>query len=586
MKIIPSFGEFATKGKAAFKRFPVVISWAILGTLFALYTIETEATESAFNTNVLLTFILGISWLIGTRFFVEQFHPKKKWILIIPIIALLLFYVYLPNNETHNNTFWIRFLLYLFAGHLFVFVAPFIVKWDKITYFNYIETIFIAIARSVFFSLILYLGIILALAAFDNLFNVSVDGKRYFQIFVLCLGIVNTWIYLADFPKDIYKNTQLNYNKAVEVFVKYILIPLVILYLIILYAYGFKILIRWNLPKGWVSYLVIALAFLGFFIQLLINPVQKTIDSRAIKRFYPWFYRLLLPLNLLLFVAIFRRIFEYGFTEKRYFVLTLAVWILAMTLYMLLSKKKQIRVFPLSLTLITLFISVGFWGAFSVSTKSQIHRFEKVYNTMKSKDFKVFSKEKQQFNSIIKYLGKKDELDKLTPILGFNPTKGIEEKNYWKVQNLLAKKLGIKVVVDSLNPLDIIEAKSNYFYLKGNGNELIKVKGYDYLKTLHISNKNTSYNTVKGYRIFAKKNTLFIKKDSISYQIPLHDFINNLIQNSEYQYTDIDHMTLEKEFKTLKMKLIFNNISFKPADKNQQTPIFNYGYAQVLLKEK
>ena len=68
-----------------------------------------------------------------------------------------------------------------------------------------------------------------------------------------------------------------------------------------------------------------------------------------LKNFYPWFYYLLLPLVTLLFVAIFRRINEYGITEKRYFIVVIAVWILAMIIYMLFSKTKKNRVFPLSL---------------------------------------------------------------------------------------------------------------------------------------------------------------------------------------------------------------------------------------------
>ena len=108
-----------------------------------------------------------------------------------------------------------------------------------------------------------------------------------------------------------------------------------------LYAYSLKIVINWNLPKGWVSYLVIALSFLGFIVLILINPIQKSIDSRTINKFHPWFYYLLLPLIALLFVAIFRRINEYGITENRYFVFMLACWILAMTLYILFSKRKK-----------------------------------------------------------------------------------------------------------------------------------------------------------------------------------------------------------------------------------------------------
>ena len=134
-----------------------------------------------------------------------------------------------------------------------MFFAPFITKWDKTAYWNYLISVGASIVRSALFSGVLYLGLILALAAIDALFDVSIDGKRYGQLFIFCLGIVNTWIYLSDFPKNILENTKVHINKALEVFVKYILIPLVLLYIIILYVYSFKIIFQWELPKGWVS---------------------------------------------------------------------------------------------------------------------------------------------------------------------------------------------------------------------------------------------------------------------------------------------------------------------------------------------
>ncbi|MDO6674023.1 DUF4153 domain-containing protein [Tenacibaculum sp. 1_MG-2023] len=581
MKIISSLGEITSNAKNAFKRFPIALCWAIIGTLFTLFTIETDTFDNAFYGKVIITFTLGVSWLIATRFLEEQFKRDKTWIFLLTLGFLLLFYFSIEVNGSkiqQNST--IRFILYFVSGHLLVMVAPFIFKWNKSAYFNYVKSVFIAIIRSLFFSLVLYLGIVLALLAIKHLFNIDFKGERFFQVFVLCIGVVNTWIYLSDFPKDVHNQLAINYTKALEVLVKYILIPLVILYLIILYAYSLKIVINWNLPKGWVSYLVIALSFLGFIVQILINPIQKTINSRTIRKFYPWFYYLLLPLIILLFIAVFRRINEYGITENRYFVLVVVCWILAMTLYILFSKRKKIKVFPFSLALITFLISFGFWGTFSISTKSQLLQFEKVYTDIKKDNFSTTFEKKNQLRSIIRYLNNKQELHKVENVLGYNPKTAFKTNSHWQLQNRLMDSLNIKVIDDAN------DTYRNSYYSIDDSKMIINTKNYDVLKILYF-NSYENRNSINSYRFSLSEKTNIIKVskgDTRIGDIDCSEMIQRL-KNQEKNYGIVpDLMTIEHRFKTLNIKFVFQNINLSKIDDATEKHLSNAS-AYVLIKE-
>ena len=448
----------------------------MLGTFFCIWAIEvTNGDPFEEYTPELLTLILGVSWFIGLQFLIEQQTDPKKWnwLKLGLCVLLFFFYYYVSQGDwwNENPVFYIRFALYMVAGHLFILFSPFLKQWNANAYWNFLKDLSISLLRSGFFALILYLGLVLALVAIDALFNADIDSKRYGQLFVFCLGIVNTWIYLTDFPKNIRSHTTIEFQKALEVLVKFILIPLVLLYLAILYAYSLKIVIDWDLPKGWVSNLVIALAFLGLAIQIIINPIRNSITSWTINRFQPWFYLLLLPMIVLLFVSIFRRTLDYGITENRYFVFLIAFWILAITLYMLLAKKKRLIVLPVSLFVLAMGSSFGFWGAVSVSERSQVAQFEKTLNKVMHNDKKATNAQLVQLKSIITYLSDRNMVNALDGITKLNVNAIVIQKDQrdslakpyiWTDAQLLIDTLGIELDQKSKDALALHEYYSLY----------------------------------------------------------------------------------------------------------------------------
>ena len=150
-----------------------------------------------------------------------------------------------------------------------------------------------------------------------------------------------------------------------------ILIPIVALYFIILYAYGGKILATWSLPRGWVSSLVLGFSVAGIFTWLLNFYLPEQDGSNWVRAYRRWFWWVLLPLTALLFVAIARRIGEYGVTEERFLVAHLGVWLAVTGLYFLFSKNDNLRFIPVSLAVFALLYAYGPFNAFAVSERSQ-----------------------------------------------------------------------------------------------------------------------------------------------------------------------------------------------------------------------
>src|SRR5690606_6036994 len=70
----------------------------------------------------------------------------------------------------------------------------------------------------------------------------------------------------------------------------------------------------------------------------------------------------------------------YGFTEKRYILMALTVWLAAITVYFLYFRKDDIRLIPVSLALLALASTFGPQSATAISRHSQQQRLAELLN--------------------------------------------------------------------------------------------------------------------------------------------------------------------------------------------------------------
>jgi hypothetical protein len=157
-----------------------------------------------------------------------------------------------------------------------------------------------------------------------------------------------------------------------------VLLPLAALYFLILYVYMAKILVTQGWPQGWVSWLTSSASALGLLAFLLLYPVSDALENRWIRTFSRGFCAAALPLLLMLFAAVYKRVAQYGLTEHRYFLICLGLWLFGMFLYFLFSRRPDIRRVPMTLALLAAVTSVGPWSASSVGLASQSARLERL----------------------------------------------------------------------------------------------------------------------------------------------------------------------------------------------------------------
>ncbi|HAD14359.1 MAG TPA: hypothetical protein DCF33_18205 [Saprospirales bacterium] len=428
---LPSPGFLIDAFLQSVRRFPGAMLCAFTGTALVIFLMENHVGDlDKLLGRFILTSLLGLPLLTSVVAFGESRDWSGKQIILAQVAGMfflsLCWYWLDTDMENFENLILPGFFSLLLFMHLAVAVAPYLNQKSIRHFWDYNRQLFANIVTGAAFTLILFVGLSLALLAIDQLFGIHIRDEWYGRLFALLAGIFNTAYFLFQFPSIAKEpgDDEIAYTWVFRNLCKFILIPIVLFYFLILYAFGIKIGLEWELPQGWISSLVLGFSVAGIFTYLLNFYLPEEDNSQLVSGFKRWFWWVVLPLTGLLFLAIGRRISDYGITEERYVVATLGVWLLMNCLYFLFSKTDNIKFIPISLGVFSLLGSFGPFSATSVAIRSQTNilteilerneRFEA--GSMKPGNKPLTDQEYEQAYSATIFLSQRNGLASLLPI--------------------------------------------------------------------------------------------------------------------------------------------------------------------------
>jgi hypothetical protein len=584
----PSIQTIVQTAIVTTKRFTLAIVFMLVGSFFGMVVNHRpfEIIDSHYYfINIIWSCYLGMLLTLAVSLYAErnEFSVKRKLLGSLMIIILIIIYYFsLPNhfNPTRNK----QFILFIIGLHLFIAFAPFIVKNEVNGFWQYNKSLFLRFLSTALYSCVLYIGMALALLAIENLFKVEIRSKWYLDLWVCIFCIFNTVFFLAGVPSSFAKlEMNREYPKGLKIFTQYVLVPMIMVYLLILYAYMFKIVGTLQWPYGWVSYLVLAYAIAGILSLLLFYPIKNDVQNKWILIFSRFFYIAICPLIILLFLAIKRRISEYGITEERYFVLILACWLAFITLYFLVSKFRSIKIIPVTLCVIAFLASFGPWSAFSISLKSQSQRLNQFLSTnnMLSREQKIIpaktnlhAGDAAQIRSIIDYLVSNHGYKSMQPFFSQNLDSMLKDNQlkYGRFNYMQAQKLISYTRVDEFDSSAIVRAVSTFRVSPRKDDTLVNLSGYEYLISGFNPNENSNDSLIKYYVAgnnsiqveFVRGSGKIILKNS--HDEPLILDLPNLLKRLKIDPSDYMHrvgqdsLVIAGENKTFSVKCILKDV--------------------------
>lgn len=599
----PSIAQLQKDGTGAAMRFPLSLLFGFLAAGLGCWIIEMEPVEDLRLVNLLLTFALGIPLyfcidVLAERKRFKVWQRQLAW--IIGILFLGLIYFSFPSEETFTNTRvpYIRYSIFNLAIHLMVAFLPYIGSENQESFWNYNKNLFIRLVQGIYYSAVIFTGISLALLAINALFEVNIQGETYLQTFAVIFGVFNTWFFLAGIPESFENTGSLDeYPKGLKVFTQFVLIPLLLVYLCILYFYGAKIIISGDWPKGIVSYMIIAIAVLGIFTNLLLYPYQQWKESGWIKKFHKGYYIFLIPLIALLFFAIGIRLQDYGLTVNRYIITLMGIWLAFISIYYSVGKK-NIKTIPISLSIFMILSSFGPWGMFSLSEQMQRNRLSeildennilvdnKIQNEVKwvigdmgtlkpigeLRTKSISSEELYEVNSIVEYLEEYHGLKNIYPWFEQDLESLLKQSkdslaiNFTNPSKLLVESMGLNYVTY----YDRLSASGQYqeLMLVGESDFQLTISGFDYIRRVTIDSYNMqkdSFSDRKYHLELDKDNkpNLILKWTDGSMRIDISTYLKDLLDTytSGYQNVPSQELIISRKEKNIEIKIQISSIT-------------------------
>lgn len=371
-------------------RFPVAAILTLVLSALSFCLVHWSSSQEVMLWNwlfaTILTFFLSIA--VGLKRETIEWGKEKKEnknliFQAISLVFLPLFYLRFEWKSWENPNFHVFWMLLICVLSIF-FIAPYVVKLKKAEklengdlnepYSQYI----LKLAGVIVFGFILWgistgLGC-LAIGAVEMLFDISVwDSYAHWAIFALTL--FTPLVCLTKIPQ---KNQEIDPKFSVNWFVsfviKYVLLPFICIYFVILYVYSVNVLLHFNQrPQGEVSWLVIVFSIFGFLTYILSYFFREIKIVNWIRKVFPF---IVVPQLFMLFYAIYLRIAQYDLTINRYLVVIFGTWLLVISLYYVFSRQKYLLFIPASLACFSLVFSFWPWWVFNLPIERQLNILE------------------------------------------------------------------------------------------------------------------------------------------------------------------------------------------------------------------
>ncbi|MEE9271890.1 MAG: DUF4153 domain-containing protein [Robiginitomaculum sp.] len=535
-------GNFIPDAQAIFRRFPLAILMALLLTTIVIVRANTRGN----NWDIIYDGLASGAVLAGYMSIILTLFGEGRGKTVSILTKILVAGGALALSFFYKQFTFIP-LMAIGAAILLLGSAPFWrQKRDNVAVWNFTHNLWIAVVFTAVGSLIYFMGLIAIFSALESLFSVNI--LDVIKNWLLPIGFTFlaplAWLSMLGRHDDKEEHDSLRnpsfISRAVGFLGTWIFAPLTLIFAVVLVAYGLKIIATGELPKATIAQLVTPFLIVGTLTWLILDP--PFIQNKRLARWFSiaWF-PLMIPASLLLAVAVFVRVHEYGWTIERYLLMLASVWGLGISLWFTFGgeKRRDIRIIPGFAALLLAIGSIGPWGADGFSAINQTARLKAALvssdmltdaGTLKTVDAIKWDNEAgvkalgaleylvvhEKIKRIKKFIDPSETFNAMDVADGGNPSDHIPEH---------PRPILERFAVDTVNFRSNYYDDSNRHRYYNDRDEPIDVKGYDFISTVRYVSFNTPHSDphidygqkteIGSYSIITERTDLIVKDDKV-----------------------------------------------------------------------
>lgn len=509
-------------------------------------------------------FWFGLARLIADG---QRWTGHKEDIMAAGVFMVLAGFVFFGSGF---NLAWLLALM-IPALLLGISVGPYLSSRDDLSLWFYNSQLWHGVSVSILAGILWGAGLSAALATIHILFSVKIPEDMYADIWAMAC-IVFGPLYALSWVPEKYSYTEADCHKPPQLsfVLNWVMVPLLLVYMLILYAYFVKILFFTEIPRQQLSYMITAFGGVGILTYLAGWPLRDMAKAPT-RLFYKIFFpALLVPVAIQAF-CIYLRVEQYGITEARYIVILAAIW-MGVIAVLYTASKPPLKIIPGLLAVLLVIAAVGPLSAPNISIRNQTHRLETVLTkTGLLKDGKIVKADgeveigaRRDISSILAYLKSRKADEKVRAWFSVPEDKDVSPPED------LTRALGFEFTHDARFRFG--RGQNELASIDGSSQIVRQVTGYDYF----LGRRSCMSETPHCGKMLKWENaeqpvTGTYEDGILTVDVPPHGRVKFDISSyalAEYRKDPVPYpyprpLSMEGTEGNLRVKLIFTNIAIK-----------------------